>query len=53
VTQPDSHDARESTGDPATDPAAMGEVSFQDPDGDGGAVPEGADAPGTAAQPGD
>ena len=52
MTQPDSHDARDSTGDPETDPAAIGELSFEDPDGDGGAVPEGADLPGTADRPG-
>jgi hypothetical protein len=46
VTQPETHDARDSTGDPETDPAAMGEVSFEQPDGDGGAVPDGADVPG-------
>ena len=43
MTQPDSHDAREGSGDPADDPAAMGEASFEEPDADGGAVPEGAD----------
>jgi hypothetical protein len=43
VTQPDTHDARDGSGDPATDPAAIGERSFEEPDGDGGAVPEGAD----------
>ena len=43
MTQPDTHDAREGSGDPVTDPAAVGELSFQEPDGDGGAVPE--DAP--------
>jgi hypothetical protein len=41
VTQPQNHDAREGSGDPETDPAAMGEVSFEEPDGDGGAVVEG------------
>jgi hypothetical protein len=44
VTEPDTHDAREGSGDPATDPAAIGEKSFEEPDGDGGAVVEGADA---------
>ena len=39
MTQPDSYDAREGSGDPATDPAAIGEVSAANPDGDGGAVP--------------
>ena len=31
-------DAREGSGDPETDPAAMGETSVAEPDGDGGAV---------------
>jgi hypothetical protein len=45
VTQPErTHDAREGSGDPATDPAAIGERSFAEPDGDGGAVPDGADS---------
>jgi hypothetical protein len=44
VTQPErTHDAREGSGDPATDPAAAGERSFAEPDADGGAVPDGAD----------
>jgi hypothetical protein len=43
VTEPDTYDAREGSGDPATDPAAIGETSFEQPDGDGGAVVEGAD----------
>ena len=43
MTQPDDFDARDGSGDPETDPAAMGEVSFEDPDADGGAVPEGSD----------
>ena len=43
MTTPAPHDAREGSGDPTTDPAAAGEVSFEEPDGDGGAVPEGAD----------
>lgn len=40
-TSPDSHpyDARKGSGDPRTDPAAVGEVSAGEPDGDGGAVP--------------
>ena len=46
VTQPDTHDAREGSGDPATDPAAIGEKSFEEPDGDGGAVVEGTDGAG-------
>ncbi len=40
MTQPDTHDAREGSGDPESDPAAMGEESFENPDADGGAVPE-------------
>ena len=44
MTQPDSHDAREGSGDPKTDPAAIGEASFEEPDADGGAVAEGADS---------
>lgn len=43
MTQPDTYDAREGSGDPETDPAAMGEQSFEQPDADGGAVPEGSD----------
>ena len=35
-----THDARTGTGDPETDPAAMGELSFEEPDADGGAVVE-------------
>ena len=47
MTQPDdSYDAREGSGDPETDPAAMGEESFEHPDADGGAVPDGADTSG-------
>ena len=49
MTQPDSHDARNGTGDPATDPAAIGERSFEEPDGDGGAVVEGTDESGAGA----
>ena len=37
---PDAYDARDGSGDPETDPAAVGEVSFEQPDGDGGAAPE-------------
>ncbi len=33
-----TYDAREGSGDPETDPAAMGETSVAEPDGDGGAV---------------
>ena len=43
MTQPDDHDARDGSGDPERDPAAMGEESFEHPDADGGAVPEGSD----------
>lgn len=47
MTSPDTptetHDARDGSGDPETDPAAIGEVSFEEPDADGGAVPEGSD----------
>ena len=47
MTSPDapapSHDARDGSGDPETDPAAIGEASFEEPDADGGAVPEGSD----------
>lgn len=39
MTEP-AYDAREGSGDPETDPAAMGEVSVENPDGDGGAVVE-------------
>ncbi len=35
----DAYDAREGSGDPGSDPAAVGETSFEEPDGDGGAVP--------------
>ena len=37
-TGSDGYDARQGSGDPETDPAAVGEVSFEEPDGDGGAV---------------
>jgi len=37
MTEP-SFDAREGSGDPETDPAAMGEVSAARPDADGGSV---------------
>jgi hypothetical protein len=45
MTEPsaDDFDAREGSGDPETDPAAMGEVSFEHPDGDGGAIPDSVD----------
>jgi len=45
-TPADTHDAREGSGDPTTDPAAAGEAAFAHPDGDGGAT---APAEGTAA----
>jgi hypothetical protein len=41
--QTETLDAREGSGDPETDPAAIGERSFEEPDGDGGAVVEGTD----------
>ncbi len=34
-----SYDARSGSGDPETDPAAVGEQSAAQPDGDGGATP--------------
>lgn len=37
MTKP--YDARDGDGDPAHDPAAVGETSAEQPDGDGGAVP--------------
>jgi hypothetical protein len=37
---PDAYDARRGSGDPETDPAAVGERSFEEPDGDGGAAPD-------------
>lgn len=37
MTEP-AYDARQGTGDPETDPAAQGERSASEPDGDGGAV---------------
>ncbi|CAA9309037.1 MAG: hypothetical protein AVDCRST_MAG16-15 [uncultured Frankineae bacterium] len=40
MTQPDTADARDGSGDPESDPAAIGERSFEEPDGDGGAVPQ-------------
>ena len=39
-----THDARDAADDPRNDPAALGETAFQHPDGDGGAVPDAADA---------
>jgi hypothetical protein len=40
MTEPDSYDAREGSGDSMTDPAAMGEERLDSQDGDGGAVPD-------------
>ena len=48
MTQPETHDAREGTGDPETDPAAIGERSFEEPDADGGAVVEGREESGAS-----
>ena len=48
MTDPDStptHDARTGDGDPERDPAAMGERSAAEPDGDGGAAPGAQDVP--------
>lgn len=39
-TPPEPYDARTGSGDPLSDPAAVGETSVEQPDGDGGAVPE-------------
>ena len=39
MTSPKPYDARKGDGDPLHDPAAVGEVSADQPDGDGGAVP--------------
>lgn len=39
MTEPHQHDAREGSGDPRTDPAAIGEASVAEPDADGGATP--------------
>ena len=40
TSSPDAYDARKGSGDPETDPAAAGEASFEEPDADGGAVPD-------------
>lgn len=49
MTEPEqprpSHDARQGDGDPLHDPAAIGEASASDPDGDGGATPGAQDLP--------
>lgn len=39
------YDARKGSGDPETDPAAVGEVRISTPDGDGGATPHAQDYP--------
>ena len=39
MTEPGSYDAREGSGDPQNDPAAIGERRLENEDGDGGAVP--------------
>lgn len=44
-------DARKGSGDPETDPAAMGEVSANKLDGDGGAVVESTDEQEAEAHP--
>jgi hypothetical protein len=41
MTRPEPYDARQGDGDPLHDPAAVGETSAEQPDGDGGAVPPG------------
>ncbi len=38
MTQPETHDARDGSGDPTTDPAAAGEARLDAEDADGGAV---------------
>ena len=48
VPTPEPYDARQGDGDPLHDPAAVGEASAEQPDGDGGAVP--AQEAGRAAQ---
>ena len=48
VPTPAPYDARQGDGDPLSDPAAVGETSAAQPDGDGGAVP--AQEAGRAAQ---
>lgn len=49
MSTPGQHDARDESGDPRTDPAAMGELRAEQPDADGGAV---AEPEGTPEQPG-
>lgn len=44
-------DARKGSGDPETDPAAMGEVSASELDGDGGAVVDATDEQEAEAHP--
>lgn len=41
MSTPKPYDARQGDGDPLHDPAAVGETSPEQPDGDGGAVPAG------------
>lgn len=48
MTEPvHTHDAREGSGDPTSDPAVIGERSFERPDGDGGATPPAQGQPGS------
>ena len=47
MSESPGYDARQGSGDIETDPAAMGEVSAAEPDGDGGAVPRDRSEPGT------
>ncbi|MCW2666376.1 MAG: hypothetical protein JWN57_1338 [Frankiales bacterium] len=51
MSSPHPYDARQGSGDPKTDPAAVGERSVEQPDGDGGAVvhQEPVPEPGTGA----
>ncbi len=49
MSTPEQHDARRDDGDPRFDPAAVGEVSFAEPDGDGGAQLDGGATPTDAA----
>ena len=52
MTEPEHYDARKGTGDPLTDPAAAGERSVAEPDGDGGATPAATPASATRPEPG-
>lgn len=51
MSSTEPYDAREGSRDPKTDPAAVGEKSVEQPDGDGGAVvhQEPVPEPGTGA----